>query len=352
VALLLAAFLGWLYWGWSREQATITAIRQADGQVETFPSAAFAIPMAIFDLGKTHPNFVQRTGLEWARERMLGCGLADRVCKVRLHGPQATVQEFALLPNFRYLNSVSVSDIPIADDDLAYLKAFPLVILQLANTHVTNAGLARLHDLPILMELELDGFPLTVEGATNLTTIPACGWVTLALANCGVTDDHIDVLTQAPGPHFCLSIQKATITSKSLVSIARLTSLRTLVLRQTQINDDGLGNLKGLSLLEELRLSECPITDAGLVNIGSLLSLRKLWLDGTQISDAGVTSLQNLTALEILDLSNTQISDKGLESLKGLTRLRQLVLNRTHVSQDGIRALRQVNPVRRVDSQP
>lgn len=350
VALLLAAFLGWLYWGWSHEQATIAAIRHVGGQVETFPSAAFSIPMAIFNLGKSHPNLVQRTGLEWARQQMLGCRWVNRVCKVSLHGPQATVREFASLPKFKYLNSVSVCNIPITDDDLVYLKAFPLVNLRLANTGISNTGLARLRDLPVLMQLDLEGLPLTDEGAKNLRALPACGWLTLV--NCGVTDDHVAVLSLSPGLHFYLSIQEACITSQSLASIARFATLQSLVLRRTQITDDGLAHLKSLSMLKELRLSECPITNAGLAHVGSLFSLRRLSLDGTQVTDTGLTTLQNLAALEILDLSNTQVSDKGLEPLKSLSRLRQLVLKRTHVSQDGIRALRQINPVRRIDLDP
>jgi len=100
-------------------------------------------------------------------------------------------------------------------------------------------------------------------------------------------------------------------------SIKRLTSLRSLDLRNTQIAD--LMPLSQLTGLAELHLEGTEVTD--LTPLSSLTGLTELRLDGTKVTD--LTPLSSLTGLTELHLDRTEVTDlTPLSSLTGLTELR------------------------------
>jgi outer membrane lipoprotein-sorting protein len=69
-------------------------------------------------------------------------------------------------------------------------------------------------------------------------------------------------------------------------------TLRTLVLRDTRITDDGMKHVQRLRRLVLLNIAGTEVTDAGLKHLASLPTLTALNVAETQITDAGIAELK------------------------------------------------------------
>jgi hypothetical protein len=137
-------------------------------------------------------------------------------------------------------------------------------------------------------------------------------------------------------------------TDADVKSLAGLTGLHNLVLRDTLVTDAGLSCLKTTGRLRVLDLDGARITDIGLTYVADLASLRGLYLAATQITDTGLQALGRLKKLRELGLGQTGITDAGLVHLVGLTELRVLDLRGTRVSAAGLSLLRRLNKLQRL----
>jgi hypothetical protein len=114
------------------------------------------------------------------------------------------------------------------------------------------------------------------------------------------------------------------ITSAGLVHLGGL-RLMDLDLDDTRV--ESLEPLKDLTTLRSLSLNRTPINDVGLARVAGFRNLESLVLSRTRISDAGLASLAGLPNLNFLSLIRTQVSDAGLASLVSLPKLFMLDLN-------------------------
>ena len=121
------------------------------------------------------------------------------------------------------------------------------------------------------------------------------GWANAAtslfLANSKITDAglaHLKGLENLKS----LNLVWTKITDEGLVHLKGLTNLEKLYLSVTKITDAGLIHLKGLTKLKLLNLLFCKITDAGLLHLKGPGKLENLNLLGTKVTDAGVKSLK------------------------------------------------------------
>jgi hypothetical protein len=146
-------------------------------------------------------------------------------------------------------------------------------------------------------------------------------------------------------PHLeWVSLDSTNVSDSGLVHVEALTELQTLDLGNTAITDAGLEHLKKLTQLSSLYLTGTKITDAGLEHVKGCTQLVVLFLDGTQVTDAGLEKLRSLTRLGNLVLDGTKVSDVGIVKLKGLTNLRFLYLNGTNVTTVGVAELQKALP--------
>jgi hypothetical protein len=197
---------------------------------------------------------------------------------------------------FRKVDSISLVNVPVTDEWLEQLgKLSSLDSLLLRNTNITGKGVARLHLLP---KLEV----LNVQGMTAVNDV-------------------------------------------TLRTISNGTRLKSLNFHDCKdITDAGVACLAPLNNLERLDLSTTQVTDAGLAHLSRMSEMRLLSLANTRVTDEGLRHIANMKHLYWLDLRGTQISDDGLQYLSELKKLEQLILWDTQVTTEGAERIRAALP--------
>ncbi|KAJ9466734.1 Adenylate cyclase [Diplonema papillatum] len=125
---------------------------------------------------------------------------------------------------------------------------------------------------------------------------------------------------------------------ESLLSVTKLTRLKTLVLRDTPLGDVSLAAVCQLKSLEKLSLARCSLRVLPWRNKPHRLTeLKELRLNGNEIKSLDAY-LSGCTALRIVDLGSNQLSGDCLDVISTLPRLSHLTLKNNPVAQvDGYR---------------
>lgn len=137
-----------------------------------------------------------------------------------------------------------------------------VVMVNLMDRHVTDAGLAPLKGLTGLQRLNLNRTP--------------------------IGDAEIEVLKGLKGLRV-LYLEGTGVTDAGLESLSSLTELRWLSLSNTKVYD---ARFKGMAALQRLNLNHTRISDAAIPNLKTLSGLRMLSLHDTQVTDAGLLELR------------------------------------------------------------
>lgn len=119
-------------------------------------------------------------------------------------------------------------------------------------------------------------------------------------------------------------------------ALARLKSLKYLMLSRVRIDDEGLRDLAALKGLKELHLvGTQTFSDDGVRFLASLESLEALSLENNHITSRSARAIVGLKKLKHLVLSNTRFDDEGLRSLAKLTELEVLLMGGTAITNVG-----------------
>ena len=146
-----------------------------------------------------------------------------------------------------------------------------------------------------------------------------------------------------------LNLRDNRIGTKGAQALKRLTALTSLNLRDNRIRTKGAQALKGLTALTSLNLAANHIGADGAQALKGLAALTSLDLSSNRIGDEGAQALKGLTTLTSLGLSNNGIGDEGAQALKGLTVLTSLDLSFDHIGAEGARALKGLTALTSLD---
>jgi len=174
------------------------------------------------------------------------------------------------------IGSLHLMETGVTDDGLRHLKRFEnLRYLNLGSfrpkwvngkrvTPITDAGMVHL-DLPSLVNLNLDGLPISDAGLKSLPDLPF---------------------------------------------------LNTLQLTGTNVEGPGLSRLVAFRNLASLYLNGSPVTDKGLSHLAGAPSLVVLQLDGIPLTAAGLKPIINLKRLSYLSIRGCQLPAEDVERIK------------------------------------
>ena len=253
-----------------------------------------------------------------------------------ISGSSVSEEGLALISGFRRLQRLSLIATSMTDASLAHLGGMSrLTTLELrTNRGIHGPGLAHLAGLAGLKTLLLDDTPVDDAGLAHLADLNSLE--TLNMTGPRITDAglaHLAGLTNLK----MLRVSKSGVTSAGLAHLEAMKRLESLDLGRTKV--DGLSPFVPPSSLETLILTRTPIDDAGLAGLSRFIGLKCLILDGTRITDEGLSRIEALQGLEKLSISATAITDAGLDRLNGLAKCRQLIVTDTAATPVGIARL-------------
>jgi hypothetical protein len=109
---------------------------------------------------------------------------------------------------------------------------------------------------------------------------------------------------------------RTRLTDAALSPLRHATNLRTVLLNDTLVTDDGLAHLTRLPKLINLGLDRTKVTEAGLAQFRDLTEIGALNLQETAIGDASVPLLSSWKKLRYLDLRGAKVTETGAAALR------------------------------------
>jgi internalin A len=218
-----------------------------------------------------------------------------------------------------------------------------IVELDLTDTWVSDADMAKVAQLRHLRKLDLSHTKITDRGMELLARLE-----NVTDLNCY----YAEYLTEEGIAHIRnwkhlerLNLRGTKVTSKVFDSLAKLTSLRSLDIGFTQIEDEGFDQLGALTKLTSLAIGGNRLSGAALPLLKLLPSLEELDVGGLQRVDSGLWGLPltddnlariaELKALRSLNLADATLADRGVDrpgspdaersELRDLSKLASLV---------------------------
>lgn len=117
-----------------------------------------------------------------------------------------------------------------------------------------------------------------------------------------------------------VSLCDTEVTNATMKRLGAVSSLKTLRVARTTVNDNGIKALAGLDL-RELDVSNTGVTRAALPTIAGFKNLEVLNVSGLNLTDADLVMLAQLPSLHDLTISGNHITGPGLARLRSLKRL-------------------------------
>jgi len=311
--------------------------------------------------GRTEPQFAYDhegrpitatlSGPQFGDDEVMRVATIPWVYQVNLADSHVTQRGLAALSGLPKLKSLDLSRTTLTDQDfLAVTKLATLAELLLNDcSWLKDEHLARLVALKCLERLELSSQLITPAGLAQLSQLPALQELTLG--ECAAIDDgaieHLASLLQLKQ----LTLSNTGLTSRGYaelyqrlpgvkvnVSVESLTDLRDVAQRGKFSVDSSSGRIYSFVQGQNRDGSEKPLLPGHLAAIGRLAGLKTLGVRG-EITDAMFHELKTLPELESLQALNSLITDEGLQQLRGFPSLKSLSMFPTQIKGPGLKHL-------------
>jgi hypothetical protein len=276
----------------------------------------------------------------------------------------------------------------INDDSLRYLQHFSSLYEVIADDeHITDAGIAALHELQAMEVLDLSYSAITDIGLAALERMGklaelhlGCSSVTgagtlsldagslesislsstpfdarfmptfnrmpklryLGLASTSIVDDDIALL--APCNELEIHLAGTSIGDRAIDHLCDIGASCYLNLSHTRVTNQGLQRVGSDRRTKHLTLANTAIDDDGMRHLTTLQDLRLLFLDGTGITDRGLSYLRHLPRLDCLSIRSTAITSRAVEYLSTMPSLISLIVDAGRLGADAEARLRTALP--------
>lgn len=246
---------------------------------------------------------------------------------------------------------VSITSSRIVTDELLEKFATLPRLRELAiegTDKLSPAGLAYLGKMRSLAKLSLSGIRFEGRGLGDDALRSVAGLSSLqslAIRECGTTDAGARLLEKMPQLTDLSLGTEGTLSDEALRSVGALKNLKSLALAsyvateqygRMRFSADGVRRLSGLKLLESLQLVGHEIS-ADALDFPRLTSLS---LGDGSVDDQVAAKIAELRELRELELSYCSFGDVGLARLADLPELRRLDISSVKITDTGVEHLR------------
>lgn len=158
-----------------------------------------------------------------------------------------------------------------------------------------------------------------------------------------IGNDQVAQISDVPDLSW-LDLHDSKVTSAGLPAIAKLTSVRSIDMTNSQVSD--VAALATLPHLEELKIDfSQPVLPEHLEALSEFPALRALGAGGLKLRDNGVEIIaRNCPQLEQLSIIGATLGDNGLVPLQQLKNLKELSLAYAKYNGDDLAAFRKAVP--------
>jgi hypothetical protein len=227
--------------------------------------------------------------------------------------------EFGIL-NLTSLSKLRELDIrgnmKIGDGGMDALTMLPdLRVLKHRSPAVSDRGIQALTGAKALTSLEV--WDLSITGQSGQSFRQMEKLTTLMICRCEIFDSE-GVLALKGLKLNRLTLRGLPIDDSAMEVFQELPTIRRLYLYElSSITDAGMANIVHLKDLEILDIWEVPVTDKSMETIAKSASLKTLLLRGTDVSDAGLELLLTMPKLESVTLTdNVKVSPAMIQKLR------------------------------------
>ncbi len=220
----------------------------------------------------------------------------------------------AHLSELKTLTSLFVLSDSITEKGVeALAKVESLEFLNIGGRNINDACMVKLAEHPFLKEFWIQHSIVTNEGLANLKNLKSLTKLLIGNGNI-ITGEGLAFIHELPNL-VELELHNLYLGRAGLSSLAGAMSLERLEL-YIQIKDEDLAGLPELNNLKRLNIDSDEITNEGLRYLARQKTLETLVLSGPGITDAGLSYLEGLNSLKYLTLRNTKVTEQGLVKLK------------------------------------
>jgi Leucine-rich repeat (LRR) protein len=196
----------------------------------------------------------------------------------------------------------------------------PITEIDLSGNNIGNSALRLVAEFPQLTALDISATRIDDKGLRELLPrLPKLR--SLRARGCSVGDGALAALGGCQDLR-TLDLTGSQITDAGLAQLSACEKLEELDLTGTAVTDDGIVPVV-LPNLRVLKLFATRVRGPGVWHFTTLVSLD---LRATAVDDEGLNRIAGLTNLEELDLSRSRVASDGLRHLSGMPRLRKLRL--------------------------
>jgi tetratricopeptide (TPR) repeat protein len=189
--------------------------------------------------------------------------------------------------------------------------------LNVGNTKITGSTLNQLENLKNLQVLDLAGCTLTDQGFENISKLKHLK--ELSISGNVINERRMQNISQLKELQN-LTLYKCTFSTDALRPISKLKALTNLWLSNSKLNSTTLEPLCLLPGLESLGVDNIEFSEQNIELIGKISSLKSLCLYGSNVNDDALKYLigLNLTSLNLQDTNITAEASKYLQKIKTL----------------------------------
>jgi Leucine-rich repeat (LRR) protein len=264
--------------------------------------------------------------------------------------------ESALFGALPHLQVLLLNDTKVGDNTMRSLAAAQLVVLSLAYTRVTDAGIAAA-GCPDLQYLDVSGCKCTED-------ICAVIWrqeslETALLTKCRITEDGISRLDGHPSLR-SLSLRDNPVSDRGANLLLNLPRLENVDLRWTPVSDGAVGDMMASRPSINVQFeSKAPVYSLLQSQLKVARGVERSEnaeahvgfprFDGKKIGDDDVRVISGCHEVTSLDLSDTNVTDIGLDYLTQMPNLRVISLRRTPITDQGLQRLSAIKSLEVLD---
>jgi Leucine-rich repeat (LRR) protein len=290
-------------------------------------------------------KFLQGKGLKIADEKTL-----QATKLISLGGQRVEDTDLPLLCPLTWIHNLELyndnSPKPLTGKNLEYLGYLTqLESLDLDSNHLHAASLIKLAPLKHLKNLRLYNNPLGGEGIEAVNELTSLE--TLYVHNSQIDDEalaHFEALADHPALRELILIGNP-ITDRGLTHLRKFTHLKRLILMGMELKTgDGLKDVAEMASLTVLDIGNNSLVSkrrntlkgSNLTALTALKDLEYLGVAGLMLTDDDMITIGKIRSLKSIDLFGNKVTNKGLRALLNLDDLRCLAFYPKNISVDSV----------------